>query len=312
MHHVKLASAAMAMTTLLLAEKSRLHGLVARIEDAALHASVRFTVMALVILPLLPPGPYGPWGGVRPRQLWMLVLFFSGLSFAGYLSQRFAGSHRGYAIAGILGGIVSSTNVTLTFARTSRAEATSGTALAIGAVAASAVMCLRVFVGTAVLNSAAAIALGKYLIAPFLTATAIVAVGLRRYEPQAARAPTPNNPLQFVSALQMAIVFQAVIFVVGWAGSTFGKPGVVVSAGLLGLTDLDALVISMAKNTTAQLSSSTISQAIAVGVLTNTILKLCIAVVIGVGKYRRIVGLALFAVTTACAVSIWLASNYFR
>ena len=76
--------------------------------------------MAAVILPLLPAGPFGPLGGVRPRQLWALVLFFSGLSFVGYLARRAAGPGRGYALAGTLGGVLSSTSVTLTFSRLSR------------------------------------------------------------------------------------------------------------------------------------------------------------------------------------------------
>jgi uncharacterized membrane protein (DUF4010 family) len=76
-HEVRLASAMIALTTLLLIEKSRLHSLVRRIDDASLRAGFRFAVMAVVILPMLPSGPYGPLGGIRPRQLWALVLFFS-------------------------------------------------------------------------------------------------------------------------------------------------------------------------------------------------------------------------------------------
>ena len=64
----RLASGIIAMTCLLLVEKSRLHSLVARIDDVALRAGVRFGVMALVVLPLLPAGPYGPFGGIRPRD----------------------------------------------------------------------------------------------------------------------------------------------------------------------------------------------------------------------------------------------------
>ena len=307
MHHLKLASAAMALTTLLLIEKSRLHNLVARIDDASLHAAVRFTVMALVILPLLPSGPYGPWGGIRPRQLWALVLFFSGLSFVGYLSHRLISARRGYTIAGMLGGIISSTNVTFAFARTSRSEAASGTALAIGAIAASAVMCIRVLVATAVLNPAASVSLARYLIAPFLTAAAIGVVGSFKGEQSESRETLPSNPLQFTSALQMAVLFQLVIFGVRWAEGKFGQPGVFVSAGLLGFTDVDALVISIAKNAAAQLSSSTIAQAITIGVLANTILKLGIAVVVGSGRFRSLVGAGLCAVAVACAVSIWVA-----
>ena len=77
-----LASGSIAASALLLVEKSRLHALVARLDDTSLRTGFRFAVMAIVILPLLPEGPYGPFGGVRPRELWMWVLFFSGLSFA--------------------------------------------------------------------------------------------------------------------------------------------------------------------------------------------------------------------------------------
>jgi uncharacterized membrane protein (DUF4010 family) len=98
-----LASAIVAITTLLLVEKSWLHAMIARIDDAGLRAGVRFAVMAVVILPLLPDGPYGPFGGVRPRQLWLFVLLFSGLSFIGYVARRFVGSERGFPVSGLLG-----------------------------------------------------------------------------------------------------------------------------------------------------------------------------------------------------------------
>ena len=110
--------------TLLLVEKSRLHSVVQRIDDVGLRSGVRFAVMALVVLPLLPVGPYGPFGGIRPRELWALVLFFTGLSFTGYLARRVAGPDHGYLVTGLLGGLVSSTNVTLTFARASPPDAT--------------------------------------------------------------------------------------------------------------------------------------------------------------------------------------------
>ena len=89
---IRLASGIIALVTLLLVEKSRLHSLVERIDDVGLRSGVRFAVMALVVLPLLPEGPYGPFGGIRPRELWALVLFFTGLSFVGYMARRARGS----------------------------------------------------------------------------------------------------------------------------------------------------------------------------------------------------------------------------
>ena len=130
------ASAVIAVSVLLLVEKSQLHALVGRIDDEELRAAARFGVMAVVILPLLPEGPFGPWGGIRPRTLWLLVLFFTGLSFSGYLARRIFGATQGYPLAGLLAGLISSTNATFTFARLSRREQWLSRPLAIGTVAA--------------------------------------------------------------------------------------------------------------------------------------------------------------------------------
>lgn len=173
MRELQLASAVFATTTLLLIEKSRLHKMVERIDDAGLRAGFRFAVMAVVIFPMLPSGPYGPLGGVRPRQLWALVLFFSGLSFAGYVTRRFVGAERGYPVTGMLGGIISSTNVTLSFARMSRVEDSARIPLAYGVIAASAVMFVRVGIATAVLNPTTAQAVVPYFAAPFFVAACI-------------------------------------------------------------------------------------------------------------------------------------------
>jgi uncharacterized membrane protein (DUF4010 family) len=307
MHGLKIASAIIAITTLLLVEKSRLHRIVGRIDDASLRAGFRFAVMAVVILPILPTGPYGPLGGIRPRQLWAMVMFFSGLSFAGYLARRLIGPKRGYPIAGMLGGIVSSTNVTLSFARASRNEADAGIPLALGVIGASAVMCLRVLVATAVLNLQVSTAVVPYLVAPFLAAALITWWGLRKHEYEGSIAEVPSNPLQFTSALQMAVLFQVVLFAVRWAQGTWGDTGVFLSAGVLGLTDVDALVVSMVKDTGAQLPIATAARAIAIGILANTLLKLSIGVLIGVKQFRRVVLIGLLAVALACTVSLaWL------
>lgn len=307
MHELRFASATNAMTTLLLVEKSRLHKFVERIDDASLRAGLRFAVMAVVILPILPAGPYGPLGGVRPRQLWAMVLFFSGLSFAGYIAPRWMGSKRGYPIAGMLGAIVSSTNVTLSFSRASRSETDARMPLATGVIGASAVMCLRVLIASAVLNPSVSIALVRYLIAPFFVAAFIAWWGIRKNKRATSSELLPPNPLQFTSSLQMAVLFQAVLFGVRWAQRIWGQPGVLLSAGALGLTDVDALVVSMAKDTGAQLPAMLAAKAIAIGVVTNTFLKFWIAIAIGVGQFRRIAAIGLLAIAAACIASLaWL------
>lgn len=187
--------------------------------------------MALVVLPLLPEGPYGPLGGIRPREIWALVLFFSGLSFGGYLARRIVGPGHGYLVTGLLGGLVSSTNVTFTFARTSRTDPEANRALAFSTVAANAMLYPRVLVATGILNSAVLPPLAPYLVAPALVATVVAVVGARRSAARGAPDISVRNPLQLVAALQMAILFQAMLMAVHLIRDAWGQSGVDIGRG---------------------------------------------------------------------------------
>jgi uncharacterized membrane protein (DUF4010 family) len=255
--------------------------------------------MALVILPLLPEGPYGPLGGIRPRELWSLVLFFSGLSFAGYVARRVAGPRRGYFLTGVFGGMVSSTNVTFTFARASRSDAAGDRAMAFGAVAANAMLYPRVLLATTILNRAVAISLVPYLAAPSLVAVIVAAIGARRSTADSAPEMANTNPLQLTGALQMAVLFQAVQMAVHVAGTLWGSSGVFTSAAILGLTDVDALTISMSRGVAEAASPAIAATAIAIGVLANTGMKLGLAAFFGSRRFAVIAGGALLLMLLA-------------
>ena len=304
--YIRLASGIFASTTLLLVEKSRLHALARRIDDVGLRSGVRFAAMALVILPLLPPGPYGPFGGVRPRELWALVLFFSGLSFAGYVARRVAGPGHGYLVMGLLGGLISSTNTTFTFARASRTERTLDLALALGAVAANALLYPRVLVAAGILNPAVVGPLAPFLVVPAVIGFAVAAAGLRRSRQVEAADEAAGNPLQLWGALQMAALFQAVLMVVYVARERWGTSGVMITAAVLGLTDVDALTISMSRDVARSVSPATAAAAIAVGVLSNTGMKLAIAAFLGSRRFALITGGTLAAMLAALAGALFL------
>jgi uncharacterized membrane protein (DUF4010 family) len=303
--YLVLASALTAVTTLLLVEKSRLHAMIARIDDAGLRAGARFAVMAVVILPLLPHGPYGPLGGVRPRLLWLFVLLFSGLSFVGYVARRVVGTERSYSVAGLLGGFVSSTAVAFAFSRISRQERDVAFPLSVGVVAACSIMNLRILVATTILRPELAAALIRYLVAPFLVGTIIVLVGRRHREENVSVQPLAN-PLQVLSALQMALLFQVVLFAVHAVRSHWGDPGLLWSGAVLGLTDLDVLTISMAKSAEGQIPIPVAAEAIAIGILSNTVLKLVLGGVIGRGRFRRLTPawLAIMAIASAASIAV--------
>ena len=190
---MQLASGVIALTVLLLVEKSRLHALVRLLDDRGFRAGARFAVLALVVLPLLPDGPYGPLGGIRPRALWALVLFFSGLSFLGYVARTIVGDRYGYTVTGLLGGLVSSTSVTLTYARLSRESGADGTQLASGALAACAVLFVRVALAVAVLNATLLPRLVPLLVAPLAVGAVAAWLSVRRGPSGRA---TPEAPIQ--------------------------------------------------------------------------------------------------------------------
>ena len=243
--YTALGAGVVALTTLLLVEKRRLHHWVRTLGRDELRAGARFAVMATVILPILPTGPYGPAHTIQPRLLWAMVLFFSGLSFVGYITRHALGDERGYAVAGTLGGLVSSTSVTLTYARLSRNHAQAGASLASGTLGANFALFPRILLATAILALPLARALWLPLVLPSIVAAVLTLRGARtRHRP--GKPPKERNPLQFGAALQMAALFQVVLWGVAAATTFFGRSGIYGSAALLGLADMDALTISMA------------------------------------------------------------------
>jgi uncharacterized membrane protein (DUF4010 family) len=301
---ITVASGIIAVSTLLLIEKSQLHALVGRIDDDELRAAAGFGVMAIVILPLLPEGPFGPLGGVRPRGLWLLVLFFTGLSFTGYLARRLFGATQGYPLAGLLGGLISSTNVTFTFARLSRRERGLSRPLAIGTIAACTVLFPRVFIATCVLELTVARALLPYLAAPLAVGVIMLILWWRTGADVGGPSEKPSNPLQIKPALEMAALFQVVLIAVEAARRFFGDGGLLISGGVLGLTDVDALTISMARMPAAGIAPTVAAQAIAIGILANCVLKLSLAVVYGTPGFRRLTTAALAAMALAIGATL--------
>ena len=238
--------------------------------------------------------------------MWLLVLFFTGLSFAGYFARRIFGATRGYPLAGLLAGMVSSTNATFTFARMSRRDVQLSEPLAVGAVAACTMLFPRVVVATFVLDYRVAMAMLPYLAAPFLVGLVALALWWRT-NPRATPQAVVTNPLQIGPALQMAVTFQAVLLAVNVARGWFGTAGLLASGALLGITDVDALTISMAKSASSGVDPHIAAQAIAAGILVNCAMKTVLAVALGTRTFSRSAGTAIAAMGVAIAVAIAVA-----
>lgn len=302
-----LAAGAGAVVVLALHEKERLHHAVSHVRQEELRAALRFSVLALVVLPLLPSGPVLGALELRPRALWVIVLLFSAINFAAYVARRAAGPGRGYGIVGMLGGLISSTAVTLDFSRRSRADPTLGVALASGVIGACTVLIPRVLAVSAVLNPAVSLRLLPYL-APALAIGALFIVREWRSRPEASpqegEAP-PGNPLRLDMAIKMALLFQVAMTAVDWVRGVWATPGLYATAAVLGLTDVDALTVGMSRPS-EPLAASLASRAIAIGILANTLFKLSMAQVLGSPAFRRGTALGLGAIAVAIALALWI------
>jgi uncharacterized membrane protein (DUF4010 family) len=269
------------VTAAVLAYKQPLHGLVSRIGWSDVYAGLRLMVATFIVLPLLPDRAVDRWGALNPHTLWLLVLLISGLSLVGYVATRLLGAQKGTALTGLTGGLVSSTAVTLSFSRQSRDQPTAAapSALAGGVLIAWAVMFARVIVLTLVVNSA----LVAQLLAPML-AMGFVAAGLAWRElrrqpalhgPQAgagAQEVPLSNPFSLTAAAKFAVLFALVLLVVKIVQAEFPAGGVYVVATIAGLTDVDAITLSMAEFAKHGDTAVAVG-AIVIAAVTNTVVK---------------------------------------
>jgi uncharacterized membrane protein (DUF4010 family) len=291
-----------------LAYKQPLHGMVQRLDREDVYAGLRLLIATFIVLPLLPDQPIDPWGALRPRSLWMLVLLISSLSLVGYVATRLLGANRGIPLTGLTGGLVSSTAVTLALARQSRdpAYAVAAPALASGILLAWAVMFARVVVEVAVVNASL---LGE-LLPPFV-AMAVVAAGMAAYlrghrsgDDRIAGVPL-KNPFSLTAAMRFAAFFAVVLLVVRLVQVYASGHGVYLVAALAGTTDVDAITLSMAQYARSGNSGIAV-QAITVAALTNTVVKTGMVLALGARHLRRQVAIAAALILAAGAVSLAL------
>ncbi|MEZ4588610.1 MAG: MgtC/SapB family protein [Gemmatimonadales bacterium] len=302
---LRVASGVTAVTVLALSEKSAIRSLVGRLSDEEVRGAAQFAVLALVVLPLLPAGPFGPFDAIEPRTLWIIVLLISAINYVGYVARRALGGARGYVITGALGGLVSSTAVTLSFARRSRQEEDNAAALAQGTVAACAVLLPRVIAVAAAVNPAFVPRAGLLLAPVAVVALALILFGRSSATEEPAELGA-KSPLQLGQALKLALAFQVVLLVLEFARFQFGGLGVITGAAVIGLTDVDALTLTMARMAVAETSELTAAVALVVGVMSNTVVKAGIAAFLGSPAYRRWTVPGLLAMALAGLAGIWL------
>jgi uncharacterized membrane protein (DUF4010 family) len=297
------AAGAVGMVAILAARES-LHGLLARLTWEELRSAVLLLSMTLVALPLIPDAPVAWLAGTNPRQVWTLAILLAAVSYLGYLAVRLGGTERGPLLAGAAGGLVSSTAVTLSQATAARQGAPAGP-LAAGALVAGSVSLVR----TAALLLLVAPETGRALLAPLLLgglAMAGAAAALRRRSP-VDDAPTPlGNPFELRAVLRITLLLAGVGALARLAAEWLGPGAVLAVAAVTGLTDVDAIALSVPLLAPERLAPELAAQAVLVAVASNLLAKAAYALVIGGARFGGLVSLGTLAALLAGGGAIWL------
>jgi len=305
----RLAVAIAITMSAVLAYRRALHTAVERIGWADIFATLKLLIIAFIVLPVVPREAVDPWGVIQPYSMTWLVLLIAGLSFLGYIAARWFGPRHGVVATALAGGLVSSTAVTLALSKQSRDSAPGAVAptLAAGILLAWAVMFARVVVECAVINPA----LAREVAVPMSTMAFVAIAGTIVNQRRGARlrgrmeALQLRNPFSLSFAIKFALLFAAVAVLVDRAQALMGERAAYAVAGLAGLTDVDAVTLSMARREPAGATALT---AITIAVLANTLAKMGIVWWVGRGPlFARILPAAI-AIMAGAVLSLLFVS----
>ena len=298
------ASAGVVMA--LLSFKAPLHHAVERVSEDDIYATAKFVILALVVLPLLPNRTFGPLDVLNPFNIGLMIVLIAGISFLGYIATRIAGEGRGLAVTGILGGLVSSTAVTVSMATQVREAPKIAIPAAVAILAASATMFARIMaiVGIVDLHLLPVLLwpIGAMLIAGY--GFALFLYFWSRHDLHETEPVAHRNPFELGSALKFGLFYASVIFVAKAAQTFLGDRGLYALSILAGTTDVDAITLSMARFHREGLNATTAAVAITLAAVTNTVVKAGIAAWLGGRELavRVIVGMGVTLVAGALAL----------
>jgi uncharacterized membrane protein (DUF4010 family) len=231
----------------LLQWKQPLHKLVGRFSEADVRAIFNLVLIALVILPVLPNHAYGPYGVLNPFEIWLMVVLIVGISLGGYIAYKFLGARAGTLLGGVLGGMISSTATTVSYARRTRHTEEAVGLAAFVIVTASTIVFGRVIFEIAVVAPELLSAIAPPLLVVMAVMGILAAVLYRLRGGESETVPLDEDPSQLGPAVIFGLLYAAVLFAMAAGQQWFGNRGLYVVAVISGLTDMDAITLSTAQ-----------------------------------------------------------------
>ncbi|MBT3389826.1 MAG: MgtC/SapB family protein [Chloroflexi bacterium] len=298
--YLSLAMALGIATTALLSLKLETDRFVRSLTREDIFAALQFAVISAIILPILPNQSFlpPPFDVLNPFKIWLMVVFISGISFLGYVAIKIVGPEQGIGLTGFLGGLVSSTAVTLSFSDRSSREPNLSKPFALAIMIAWTVMFSRVLIEVGVLNRQL---LG--MVWKPLTAAGLVGLlygGYLFFSQRAAEKGNMDfsNPFDLKSAIKFGLLYGLVLLISRAAQMYFGDTGILISSLLSGIADVDAITLSMAElSNTGDVELHIASRAVVIATMSNTVVKGIIALMGGSAVLRKALLPGLLAMT---------------
>jgi uncharacterized membrane protein (DUF4010 family) len=278
-----------AVTAMLLHLREELHTWVDRLTDRDVRAMMQFVVVSLIVLPVLPSETFGPYDVINPRQVWWMVVLIVGLNLVGYAAYRLLGERAGTILAGVLGGVVSSTATTVGYARLTKLQPGRDHVAVVVVWVASGIVFIRLLIEIA----AVAPSLLSVAAPPMLLMLAVFAVMAAIALRSGTRSPSempiePSNPTELKSAILFGLVYAVVLLLVAAAQDWAGGAGLYLAATVSGLTDVDALTLSTSQLVqTDRLEASMGWRLIMTAAVSNLGFKLILGAVLGSRAFAR-------------------------
>jgi uncharacterized membrane protein (DUF4010 family) len=301
-YHHDIAAIIAVLVTAALASKHWTHSTVRKIRAVELTDTLKFLVVIVIVLPLLPNRALDPYGAFNPYKVGVLVVLISGIGFAGYFLTRILGAQKGLGLTGVVGGLTSSTAVTAAMAAQAKEAPNLRAICAFATVAANATMFARVLVVVAVLD----IPLFKRLVWSVggMGVTAIAATGVLWFAAaKSQKSGTSHeiplkNPFSIGPALKFAAFFVFILFVLRLSQKYLGDQGLYAAAALSGLADVDAITLSISEQARdGQMIRKVGAIAITIAVVSNSVTKTGIAIYSGGWGFGKLVAMCLGAAT---------------
>jgi uncharacterized membrane protein (DUF4010 family) len=278
------------IVVVLLSSKFQIKTFVGKITTEELYAFIRFVVLALLIFPFLPDVNFGPYAVINPREIGGVVLLTSALGFSGYILIKTLGNRRGILLGGLLGGLVSSTSITWVYSKKSKEDPSLSTSCATAILGASSILYIRVGVWTAFFHTPLFRSLAVYLILLLLAALGVTIYTHLKGKKLATQTDTTalSKPLDLVGALVFGSIYVLILLAVSYANDYFGEQGTLISSALAGISDIDAVSISIAKLTGTSITLPLAEIAILLACLSNTLVKLGLGCYLGSPQLRKL------------------------